>query len=112
MEYFPTKRAGTKIVFEGREYHIRKNYVNGNTFWKCSSSKKCKGNATVSTENVKIKENLHSSDCLPNTAKCKILEKMTQLKQRVCENYDPIQKQFEEVICEHKDEYKSGLYKA
>lgn len=126
MEYFPTNRAGTKLVFEGREYHKRKKYVNGNTFWQCSNSKKCKGNVTISTESVKIKENPHSLYCLSNTAKCKIREKMLQLKQRVCDNYDPIQKQFEDVICQLKDDgvdlldvelpkfenIKSGLYKA
>lgn len=65
---------------------------------------KCKGNLTLSTENIIIKEKPHSPDCLSNVAKFTIIQKMGQLKRTICNNYDPIQKQFEAAICDLKDD--------
>lgn len=36
----------------------RKTYVKGNKIWQCNSNMKCKGNLTLSTENIIIKKNL------------------------------------------------------
>lgn len=125
MEFIPTKRGGTKLIFNGREYQLRKTYVEGNKFWHCNHTKKSKGNLTLSPEYIVIKDNPHIPDCVSNLAKYIISRKMVQLKSKICENYDPIQKQFEAAICELKNDgldmiaelptyesVKSGMYNA
>lgn len=125
MEFITTKRDREKLLYDGRQYHKIKTYVNENVFWKCYNKTGCKGNVTLSNENHIVKEGVHDIDCLPNSAKYLVLKKMKDLKTKIVANVDPIQKQFEEVVCELEDDgvhlvadlpkfdnIKSGLYKA
>lgn len=125
FEFIPTKRKGIKLLYDGRQYHNRKKYVNGNGFWQCYNKKGCGGNITLTKENDLLKEKAHDIDCLPNPSKNMIIKRMDTLKTKISNNLDPIQKQFEEMICELQDEgvhftadlpefknIKSGLYNA
>lgn len=104
FEFIPTKRKGIKLLFDGRQFHSRKIYVNGNTFWQCYSKKGCGGNITLSNENQCVKESNHDVDCLRNTSKNIVMKKMTTMRTKVTSNLDPIQKQFEEMVRELEDE--------
>lgn len=100
-------------------------YVNGNGFWQCYNKKGCGGNITLTKDNDLLKEKAHDIDGLPNPSKNMINKRMDTLKTKISNNLDPIQKQFEEMICELQYEgvhftadlpefknIKSGLYNA
>lgn len=90
FEFIPTKRKGIKLLYDGRQYHNRKKYVNGNGFWQCYNKKGCGGNITLTKENDLLKEKAHDIDCLPNPPKNMIIKRMDTLKTKISNNLDPI----------------------
>lgn len=104
IQFVLTKRGGRKMLYNGRQYYKRKIYTNGNTFWLCYNKIQCKGNITLDSKNTFIKDKPHDDGCIPNFSKNIILKKINSLKIKVGENLDPIQKQFEETICELQDD--------
>lgn len=125
FDFIPTKRGGIKLLYGGRQYHNTKKFNNRNKYWQCYNFKGCKGNITLNNENCFIKENPHNASCVPNSSKINVMIKYNDLKTKVCSNTKPIQKQFEDMICQLQDDgvhlvtdlpkfnnMKSGLYNA
>ncbi|XP_060809619.1 uncharacterized protein LOC132903950 [Amyelois transitella] len=99
VEYITTRRGGVSILHEGRRYHRKKIYKNGDSFYKCYVKNGCRGNLTINARNEIIKiTKEHDADCEADIGKNLILKKMDDLKQRSSCNFISIQKQYEDVV--------------
>lgn len=127
IEFITTRRGGVSLLYNGRRYHRKKFYSNGNSFWLCyENNRGCSGNVTLNNRNEIVKERTqHSSECKPNTAENKILLELDRLKEKTSCNFNSIQKEFDDMVDSLQNEgihiyenipsfssVKTGLFKA
>lgn len=106
LEFISTKRGGSKMLHEGYQYHRKKIYKNGNSFWKCCNEKVCKGNVTLNTRNEIITHKIHDTTCKANIAKNMVLKQFDNLKHTSSCNFNSIQQQYDKTV---KRLYDYGL---
>lgn len=101
IEFISTRRGGIALLFEGRKYHRKKQYTEGNTIYLCSKyNNGCKGSINLNEKNEVIHEKTktHDADCIPNQAQNKVLKELDKLKDKTGSNFDSVQKQYDEMV--------------
>lgn len=110
VKFITTRRGGVLLLHDGRRFHRRKIYKDGSSFWLCYTKRECKGSIKLSIKNEILKTNGHDNDCCKDENKNVFLEKMDKLKQVTSSNFEPIEKQYNNMVCEMKDDGFHLLY--
>ncbi|KAL0893230.1 hypothetical protein ABMA27_014837 [Loxostege sticticalis] len=102
--FISTKRGGVSMLYNDRQYHRKKIYVNKNSFWKCFTTKGCKGNITLNSRNEIVNHNAHILGCLGDSGKNIIKKKMDDLKRKTSSNFESIPKQYNDMVRDLKND--------
>ncbi|KAL0879642.1 hypothetical protein ABMA27_003357 [Loxostege sticticalis] len=102
--FISTKRGGVSMLYNDRQYHRKKIYVNKNSFWKCFTTKGCKGNITLNSRNEIVNHSAHILGCLGDSGKNIIKKKMDDLKRKTSSNFESIPKQYNDMVRDLKND--------
>lgn len=67
IEVISTRRGGIALLFEGRKYHRKKQYTNGNTIFLCANYNDGSGESVVLNQKNEVdrdKIKTHNADCI------------------------------------------------